>query len=91
MRDFERNPAGGVGEPDPADLARLVAAGQKLVHAQFRTLRDLGIARPEPDLAAGVLLRQLDQVETHLDRLRHTLGASDADPGNPPAAARPGR
>ncbi|GGQ40833.1 hypothetical protein [Couchioplanes azureus] len=82
MRTFERNPAGGVGEPDPADLARLVAAGEKLVHAHFATLRDLGIARPAPELPAGVLLHQLDQVQTHLDRLRHTLGA--------PAPTRPG-
>ncbi|MFI5494943.1 hypothetical protein [Actinoplanes sp. NPDC051859] len=79
MRDTQQDPARGIGEPDPADLARLVAASEKLVHTQFKTLRDLGIARPLPDLPAGVLLRQLDQVEIHLARLRHTLGTSKRD------------
>ncbi|MEV6597280.1 hypothetical protein AB0M36_10500 [Actinoplanes sp. NPDC051346] len=76
MRDDKRTPVGGIGEPDPADLARLIAASEKLVHTQFTTLRELGIERPTVDLPAGVLLRQLDQIEIHLGRLRRMLGES---------------
>ena len=77
MRGFDPAALGSVCRPNPEDLARVVAACESLVHTQFQPLRELGTAGPGGDPAAIVLLAQLDQVDTHLRRLRRQLAGPD--------------